>query len=246
VNLFAQGFAWIFDPANNVGPNAIGVRLLEHVWITLLTVAIAVVIAVPIGLLIGHTGKGRSLAVGVSGGIRALPTLGLLTLLALWIGLGVQAPIISLVILAIPSVLAGTYSGVEAIDRVTVDAARAQGMTPWQILGRVEVPLALPLIVGGIRAAVLQVVATATLVAYINAGGLGGYAFSGIANQDYAEVLGGSIVVIALAIAFEIVFAALQRLAVPAGLSAGETRRNRRSTRSSAPRASTPVEGTHP
>ena len=246
MNLLAQGIAWIFDPANHVGPDSIGVRLWEHVWITLLAVGIAVVIAVPIGLLIGHTGKGRSIAVGVSGGIRALPTLGLLTLLALWIGLGVQAPLIALVVLAIPSVLAGTYSGVEAIDRVTIDAARAQGMTAWQLLVRVEVPLALPLIVGGIRAAVLQVVATATLVAYINAGGLGGYAFSGIANSDYAEVLGGSIIVIALAIAFEILFAALQRLAVPAGVSAGSAGRTRRNTRRSAPRAATPVEGTHP
>ncbi|SDR05212.1 osmoprotectant transport system permease protein [Curtobacterium sp. UNCCL20] len=245
MNLFAQGFAWIFDPANNTGSNAILVRLGEHVGITLLTVAIAVVIAVPLGLLIGHTGRGRSLAVGLSGGVRALPTLGLLTLLALWLGLGLEAPVISFVILAIPSILAGTYSGVEAIDRVTIDSARAQGMTPWQVLGKVEIPLALPLIVGGIRAAVLQVVATVTLAAYINAGGLGGYAFSGLANSDYVEVLGGSILVIALAIAFEIVFAALQRLAVPAGVSTGSARQSRRSTPRSAPRASTPVEGTH-
>ncbi|GAA3338820.1 ABC transporter permease [Curtobacterium pusillum] len=246
MNLFAQGIAWIFDPANNTGNNAILVRLGEHVTITLLTVAVAVVIAVPLGLLIGHTGKGRSVAVGLSGGIRALPTLGVLTLLALWLGLGLQAPVIAFVILAIPSILAGTYSGVEAIDRATIDAARAQGMTPWQVLGKVEIPLALPLIVGGIRAAVLQVVATVTLAAYINAGGLGGYAFSGLANSDYVEVLGGSILVIVLAIAFEIVFAALQRLAVPAGVSAGSGRQSRRNTRSSAPRASTPVEGTHP
>ncbi|MGN8050457.1 ABC transporter permease [Curtobacterium sp. 22159] len=246
MNLFAQGIAWIFDPANNTGDNAILVRLGEHVAITLLTVAIATVIAVPLGLLIGHTGKGRSVAVGLSGGVRALPTLGLLTLLALWLGLGLQAPVISFVILAIPSILAGTYSGVEAIDRVTIDAARAQGMTAWQVLGKVEIPLALPLIVGGIRAAVLQVVATVTLAAYINAGGLGGYAFSGLANSDYVEVLGGSILVIVLAIVFEIVFAVLQRLAVPAGVSAGAADRSRRSTRSSAPRASTPVEGTHP
>ncbi|MBT2503957.1 ABC transporter permease [Curtobacterium sp. ISL-83] len=245
MNLFLQGIAWIFAPANNVGQDAILVRLGQHVGITLLTVAIAMVIAVPLGLLIGHTGKGRSLAVGFSGGIRALPTLGLLTLLALWLGLGLQAPIISFVILAIPSILAGTYSGVEAVDRVTIDAARAQGMTAWQILGKVEIPLALPLIVGGIRASVLQVVATVTLAAYINAGGLGGYAFSGLANSDYVEVLGASLVVIALAIAFEIIFAVLQRLAVPAGITAGTARPSRRST-SSAPRASTPVEGTHP
>lgn len=246
MNLFAQGVAWIFAPENNTGSNAILVRLGEHLGITFVTVLIAIVIAVPLGLVIGHTGKGRSLAVGISGGIRSLPTLGVLTLLALWIGLGLEAPIISLVILAIPSILAGTYSGVEAIDRVTIDAARAQGMTAWQVLGRVEIPLALPLIVGGIRAAVLQVIATATLAAYINSGGLGGYAFSGLANSDYVEVLGGSLLVIALAIVSEIVFAALQRLAVPAGVSAGTSGDARRSTRRSGSRAQTPVEGTTP
>lgn len=225
MNLFAQGIAWIFDPANNVGQNAVGVRLWEHVWITLLAVAIAVVIAVPLGLAIGHTGKGRSIAVGVSGGIRALPTLGLLTLLALAIGLGLGAPLISLVVLAIPSVLAGAYSGIESVDPVTVDAAKAQGMTGWQVLWKVEIPLGLPLLIGGLRAAVLQVVATATLAAYVGAGGLGGYFFLGLKTQDYAEMLGASILVIALAIAFEIVFAALQRAAVPKGTADPSARR---------------------
>ncbi|MFZ6993025.1 ABC transporter permease [Curtobacterium sp. RRHDQ66] len=244
MNLFAGAIAWIFDPANSVGANGIPVRLWEHVWITLLTIVIACAIAVPLGLVIGHTGRGKSLAVGFSGGVRALPTLGLLTILALWIGLGIEAPLISLVILAIPSILAGTYSGLEAIDRVTIDAARAQGMTTWQLLTKVEIPLGLPLIVGGIRAAVLQVIATATLAAYINAGGLGGYAFSGLANQDYEEVLGGSLLVIALAIVFEIVFAVLQRLAVPAGITAASAGDGRRDADRSESRASTPLEGT--
>jgi osmoprotectant transport system permease protein len=227
VNLFSSAIAWIFDPKNSVGANGIPIRMFEHVWITLLAVAIACVIAIPLGFLVGHTGRGKGIAVGFSGGVRALPTLGLLTILALWIGLGLEAPLISFVILAIPSILAGAYSGIEAIDPVTVDASRAQGMTEWQILTKVEIPLGLPLLVGGIRASVLQVVATVTLAAYINAGGLGGYAFAGLANQDYTEVLGGSILVIVLAIVFELIFAALQRLAVPAGVSGRAARRNR-------------------
>ncbi len=181
--IIGQAFAWVLDPANHTGPNGIPVRLWEHVWISLLAVAIASVIAVPIGYLIGHTGKARGVAIALSGGIRALPTLGVLTLFGLMLGVNLQAPLLALVILAVPSVLAGAYAGIESVEPVTVDAARAQGMTEWQILTRVEIPLGLPLLVGGVRAAVLQVVATATLAAYVGAGGLGGYVFLGLKTQ---------------------------------------------------------------
>lgn len=229
MNVIAQAFAWILDPANYTGLNAIPLRLWEHVWITLLAVAISAVIAIPIGYAIGHTGRARGFAVAVSGGIRALPTLGVLTIFGLWLGIGLEPPLLALVILAIPSVLAGAYSGVESVDPATVDAARAQGMTGWQILWRVEVPLGLPLLIGGIRAAVLQVVATATLAAYVGAGGLGGYVFLGLKIQDYGEMLGASILVILLAIVFDIVFAAVQRAVVPAGVSGRTARRSRES-----------------
>lgn len=228
--IIGQAFAWVFDPTNYGGYNAIPTRLWEHIWISLLAVLIASVIAVPLGWLIGHTGRARGLAIALSGGIRALPTLGVLTLFGLLLGVGLQAPLLALVILAIPSVLAGAYSGIESVEPVTVDAARAQGMTGWQILTKVEVPLGLPLLIGGIRAAVLQVVATATLAAYVGAGGLGGYVFLGLKTQDYAEMLGASILVIALAIAFEIVFSLLQRAVVPAGVS-GRTAGGRKGSR---------------
>ncbi|WP_420361933.1 ABC transporter permease [Curtobacterium aetherium] len=223
--IIGQAFAWVLDPANHTGPNGIPVRLWEHVWISLLAVAIASVIAVPIGYLIGHTGKARGVAIALSGGIRALPTLGVLTLFGLMLGVNLQAPLLALVILAVPSVLAGAYAGIESVEPVTVDAARAQGMTEWQILTRVEIPLGLPLLVGGVRAAVLQVVATATLAAYVGAGGLGGYVFLGLKTQDYAMMLGASVLVIALAIAFEIVLAVLQRAVVPAGVADRPARR---------------------
>lgn len=234
--ILGQAFAWVFTPANYPGPDGIPALAWQQVWITLLAVAIAAVIAVPIGYAIGHTGRVRGLSIALSGGIRALPTLGVLTIFGLWLGIGLQAPLIALVILAVPSVLAGAYAGVESVDPTTVDAARAMGMTEWQILWKVEIPLGLPLLVGGIRAAVLQVVATATLAAYVGAGGLGSYLFSGLKVQDYPEMLGGSIIVIALAILFEIILALVQRAVVPAGVTAGRrTVRGGRTKRPSSP-----------
>jgi osmoprotectant transport system permease protein len=219
MNLFADAIAWIFDPANYTGLNAIPLRLAQHLIFTLVTLVIASAIAIPLGYLIGHTGRGRGLAVTTSGGLRAIPTLGLLTLVALWVGVGVVAPYVALTVLAIPPILAGAYTGFEAIDRRTVDAARAVGMSELQIVRKVEVPLGLPLLIGGLRSATLQVIATATLAAYVADLGLGRYLFSGLKTRDYAEMLGGSILVILLALVLEGIFALIQRFVVPRGVS---------------------------
>lgn len=237
MNPIQQTFQYILTPANwaSAANNPIGLRLGEHLWYTFIALVITAVIAIPIGFAIGHTGRGRSVAVAISGGARALPTLGVLTLLALLLGVGLKAPILSFVILAIPSVLAGAYSGFEAIDRRTIDAARAVGMTEWQIVTQVEVPLGLPLLIGGLRAAALQIVATATLAAYVGSGGLGTFIFLGLGANDYVQTAVGSILVVALAILLEIVFSILQRLVVPAGVRAGRTSSG--STRASRPRA---------
>ena len=128
------------------------------------------------------------------------PTLGLLTLFGIWIGIGLAAPIIALVILAIPPLLAGAYAGFESVDRGTIDAARAVGMRESQIVRKVELPLGMPIVVGGIRSATLQIIATATLAAYIADDGLGRFIFAGLKTRDYAEMLGGSILVILLAL----------------------------------------------
>jgi len=233
VNLFADAIAWLLDPAHYGGSNGIEVRTVEHLWISLVSLVIAAAIAIPAGFLIGHTGRGKGIAVLVSGGVRALPTLGLISILGLTIGIGVGAPIISFVVLAIPSILAGAYAGFEAVDRRTIDAARASGMTEWQIVSRVELPLGLPLLMGGIRSATLQIIATATLAAYISGGGLGSFIFLGLRTNDYSQMLAGSILVIVLAIVFEGVFAVLQRLVVPAGVRAGQ----RKDVRSGSPRS---------
>lgn len=236
MNLFVDALGWLTDPANWSGPQGIGARLVFHLVFSLAVVAGAIVLALPIGVFIGHTGRGREPAVVVSGALRALPTLGLLTLLALWLGLVIGAPYIALMVLAVPSVLAGAYSGVGGVDRATVDAARAMGMTELQIVLRVELPLAAPTIIGGIRAAVLQVIATATLAAYIGTGGLGTYIFRGLKTGDFTIMLGASILIIALALVLDGMFALLQRLVVPEGVRVRRGAAPLRS-RSSRPRA---------
>lgn len=213
MSVFADTWTWLTTSVQWHGDDGIPHRFLQHLGYTALTVVIAVAIAVPLGLWIGHTGRLRGLAVGFTGGLRALPTLGLLTLVVLWRGIGLTPPITALVVLAIPPLLAGAYAGVESVDRRTVDAARGIGMTEWQVLARVEVPLGLPLLLGGLRSAVLQVVATATVAAYIGLGGLGRYVIDGLAIRDYPEMVGGSLLVVVLALALDGAFALLQRLA---------------------------------
>ncbi|UDY24456.1 ABC transporter permease [Nocardioides sp. Kera G14] len=215
MSVFSEAFDWLTDSAHWQGDDGVTHRLLQHLGYTGLTVVIAAAIAIPIGLWIGHTGRLRWLAVGLSGALRALPTLGLLTLVVLWRGIGLTAPLITLVVLAVPPLLAGAYAGLESIDRRTVDAARAIGMTEWQILIRVEVPLAAGLIVAGLRSATLQVIATATIAAYIGLGGLGRFLIDGVAVRDYPQTLAGSLVVVVTALVVDAVFAGAQKLATP-------------------------------
>lgn len=229
MTLFAEALAWLLDPANWAGTAGIGAQLAFHLVFSLCVVAAASVIALPAGVLVGHTGRGREAAVLTSGGLRALPTLGVLTLVALAVGIGIVAPFVALVVLALPSVLAGAYAGVGAVDRRTVDAARAMGMTERQIIGKVELPIAMPTLIGGVRAAVLQVVATATLAAYTGGPGLGTFLFLGLKTRDYALMLGASLLIIALALVLDGVFALVQRLVVPEGVRLGRSATNLRS-----------------
>jgi len=221
MNFLTETVAWLLDPVNWAGDGGIPTRLAQHLLFTVVTLLVSIAIAVPAGFAIGHTGRGRGVAVATSGAVRAIPTLGLLTLVALWVGIGLNAPFVALTVLAIPPLLAGAYTGFEAIDRKIIDAARAVGMSEAQILIKVELPLGLPLLIGGLRSATLQVVATATLAAYIADFGLGRYLFEGLRTRDYGQMLGGSILVIVLAIVLEGVFALVQKLVVPRGVTAG-------------------------
>ena len=213
MNYLRQAFSWLTDSSNWSGASGIPARIGEHLLITAIVVGLAAAIAVPVGVLVGHTRRGAAAVGAVTGAARSIPTLGLLTVFGLAFGIGLKAPVLALVILAIPSLLAGTYAGIQAIDPAIPSAAKAVGMSPAQVIEKVEIPLALPVIVGGIRAAVLQVIATATLAAYISDTGLGRYLFSGLKSRDYTQMLGGAFVVILLALLMEVILASLQRAA---------------------------------
>lgn len=239
MNLFAEAFGLLFDGANWGGSTGYGSRLLEHLWYSGLAMGLAALVAVPVGLYIGHTGRGRNVAVAFSGGLRALPTLGVLVLLGLLFGIGLTGPILTFSVLGIPPLLAGVYAGIQAVDRPAIDAARAVGMTEWQILGRVEIPLALPLIISGFRAATLQVVSTVTLGAFLGLGGLGRDIFTGLTTRDFPLLLASSLLVTALALVVDGVFAMVQRLVIPRGVVAAAGRTPDSARTSSRPAVST-------
>jgi osmoprotectant transport system permease protein len=213
-------FGWLFDPANWSGPTGVPQRLVEHLGYTALTLLIALVIAVPLGAWIGHTNKGGFLVVGLANGLRALPTLGLLVLLVGAIGIGLLGPLIALVVLAVPPILAGTYAGVRNVDPAIVDAAHGMGMRGRDVLFQVELPNALPLIIGGVRSSVLQVISTATIAAFVALGGLGRFIVDGLAVRDFGQMIGGSVLVALLAIVADLLLAGLQKLLVSPGLQA--------------------------
>ncbi len=213
-------FGWLFDPANWTGSGGIPARLVEHLGYVALAMIIALVIALPVGAWVGHTGRGGFLVVGSANALRALPTLGVLILLVTPFGLSIIGPLIALVVLAVPPLLAGTYAGGRNVDPAVVDAARGMGMRGGEVLWRVELPNALPLIIGGVRSAVLQVISTATIAAYVGLGGLGRYIFDGLAQRDFPQMIGGSLLVALLAIVVDLLLAALQKVIVSPGLQA--------------------------
>lgn len=209
---------WLADPANWTGPAGVPTRLLEHLGYSSLAVLIGLVVAVPLGALVGHTGRGGFLVVGAANSVRALPDFGMLLLLALLLGIGLLPAVIVLAVLAIPPLLAGTYAGIRNVDRATVDAATGMGMSGWQVLWKVELPNALPLMFGGLRSAALQVIATTAIAAFIGLGGLGRFLIDGLRTRDYPEMAAGALLVAALALLVEGVLALVERSTVSRGL----------------------------
>ena len=228
-------WGWLTDGAHWKGSDGIATRLLEHLEYSAVSLLVAAVIAIPLGLVIGHTGRGRVIGVGVTGAMRAIPSLGLLFLSVMTLGdtwtgdVGLYAPVFAvLAILAIPPILAGTYAGIEQVDPAARDAAKGMGMRGTQVLWRVEVPCALPLIASGLRSATLQVIATATLAASVSLGGLGRFLIDGIQVRDYPQMAGGAVLVAALALTVDLVLAGLPRLVVSPGLTGRTARRTGR------------------
>jgi osmoprotectant transport system permease protein len=217
---------WLTDTAHWAGEDGIPQRILEHLYYSGVAVLIAAVIAIPLGLFVGHTGRGRFAVVNAAGAARAIPSLGLLFIAVLLLGprlSGDSAFVIPteivLVVLAIPPVLAGAYSGVEDVDPATRDAARGMGMRGIEVLTKVELPCAMPLIFSGLRSGTLQVVATATIAATVGLGGLGRFLIDGLSVRDFGQMAGGAVLVALLALAVDLVFAIVQRYAVSPGLT---------------------------
>jgi osmoprotectant transport system permease protein len=216
---------WLTDPAQWSGQDGIPTRALQHLEYSVVTLLVAAVIAIPVGLLVGHTGRGRSL-VSVANAMRAVPSLGLLFAISLWVGPKIHGSlafvipsIIVLVLLAIPPILSGTYAGIESVDPAARDAAKGMGMRGSEVLRVVELPCALPLLMSGLRSAALQVIATATIASSVSLGGLGRYLIDGLASSQYEVMAGGAVCVAALALLMDLVMAGLQRAVVSPGLT---------------------------
>lgn len=217
MNAVSGAWTWLTTGANWSGPDGAWHRLGEHLWLTVICLLISCAIALPVALALGHIGRGGALAINISNVGRAVPTFAVLVLLLLSpIGTHGDWPtIIALVLFAIPPLLTNAYVGVREVDRDVVQAASGMGMTGWQVLSRVELPLAMPLIMTGVRSAAVQVVATASLAALPGGGGLGRIITAGFSRADTPEVVAGAFLVAVLAMAVEVVFVVLERLLDP-------------------------------
>jgi osmoprotectant transport system permease protein len=228
--------AWLTDPANWQGPTGIPTRLFEHLWISVISLAAATLVALPIGLYIGHTGRLANLAINIANIGRAIPSYSLLVMvlpisLALApvlgyspsLGLNFIPTFTAMVLLAIPPILVNAYAGLQSVDRDLIEAGRGTGMREGGILRDIELPIASPIIVGGFRTATLNVIATATIGAVVSFGGLGRYIFDGRQRgvAGTPELISGAILVAALAIGVDLVLSVVQRWLTPRALRAG-------------------------
>ncbi|SDS62977.1 ABC transporter permease [Actinoplanes derwentensis] len=215
-----MNLSYLLDPAHwDLGASGgIPMLILDHLGYVALALLAGTIIALPVGLYIGHTGKGSFIAINAGNAGRSLPTLGLLMLMVTLLGLGLLPVLIALTVLVIPPILTSSYAGMRNVDQRVVDAARGMGMHPWQVLTRVELPMALPVMMGGFRNAAIQVVATATVAAAVGRSGLGRLLIDGLAVNDYSRVLAGAIVVAALAVLVDLFLALIQRWIVSPGL----------------------------
>ncbi|MFE6489630.1 ABC transporter permease [Streptomyces sp. NPDC057757] len=215
---------WLNDffsaPDRRSGPDSIVHRVSEHLLLSGEALLFAALLAVPLGLLIGYTGRGVTVVTALAGAARAPPTLGLVTLAVLLAGVGDTAVLFPLVALAAPPLLVAAVEGVRGTDTDVRDAARGIGLTHPQVLIQVCLPSAAPTLLAGFRTATVQVIATATVAAYVGLGGLGRYVIDGLATRQYAVTVGGALLVVLLAVGAQLFFALLARFALPPGVRA--------------------------
>jgi len=226
MNLLGDVARWFTDPAHYQGTDAIQTRILEHLEVSGLAVLVGLLVALPAGLYLGHTGRFAFVAVNVANIGRAIPSLAAIalaipiagTLLGVQHGLGFWPTFFALIPLAIPPILTNAYVAVRGVDRDVIEAARGMGVGEVGILRRIEIPLALPLILAGIRTAAVNVIATATLGALVAFGGLGRYIVDGLALQEYDRLFAGALLVALLAIAVEVALSTFERAAISPGI----------------------------
>jgi osmoprotectant transport system permease protein len=218
MELLGSVVAWFADPAHWTGSDGIPVRMLEHLEMSGAAVATGLVIALPIGIALGHWGRFGNLAINVSNVGRAIPSFAVLVIAFQIFGLGNYPWFAALVLLAIPPMLTNSYIAVRDVDPEVKDAARGMGMREGRLLRAVELPLALPLIMAGVRTAAVQVVATATLAALIAGGGLGRYIIDGLGRRQDDQVFAGALLVALLALAVELSFSAVEQIVSPRGI----------------------------
>ncbi|GAB3149302.1 hypothetical protein GCM10027290_35320 [Micromonospora sonneratiae] len=219
MNPIDQALVWLNDPLNWTNPGGILDRLGEHLVISAAAVAIGCLVAWPIGLWLGHTGRGGALVVLISNLTLAIPTIALLTILPLtFLGFGKPPVIIALAVFAVPPLLANAYTGVRQVDPEARDAARGMGLSAGQLLRRVELPLAVPYLAAGFRTATVQVVATAALASFVNGGGLGQIISAGFGlgiSVGGGQILAGGVLIALLALLVEVILAGVERLVTP-------------------------------
>lgn len=216
MSLVGDTARWLVDGEHWSGPDGIPARLLEHLTVSVSAVVLAAALALPLACWLGHVGRGGTLVVALANASRAVPTFAVLVLLvATPVGFGDRATVVALVLFAVPPLLTNAYVGVRDVDRDAKDAARGMGMSGWQLLRKVELPLALPLVMAGVRTASVQVVATATLAAYVGGGGLGRFVADGFGRADQPMTVAGGVLVGALALVTEVGLGAVQRRVTP-------------------------------
>ncbi|SRR5579884_705241 len=223
MSIVAEVARWLADPAHWGGSDGIPTRVAEHVALSAAATGVAVVLALPLGVYLGHARRFDFGAINIGNIGRALPSLALLAFalpvsFALGLGLGFWPTLFAMVPLGIPPILTNSVTAVREVDRDVVDAARGMGMSGWELMRLVEIPIAAPLIIAGVRNAAVAIVATATLGAVVAGGGLGRYLVDGLARQEYARLVAGAMLVALLAIATELVFGLFERLVVSAGV----------------------------
>ncbi|AHF79166.1 ABC transporter integral membrane protein (plasmid) [Sodalis praecaptivus] len=240
---------WVMDSSHWLGEEGAITLIMQHVVFSVITLGLSLVIAFPVGCYVGHTGRGRVALVGLANALRALPSFGLIILLVILCGplfesdLAFIVPcLVVLMVLALPPIMVGVYSGITAIDPAVIDAAIGIGYSPWRRLLLVEIPCALPLILSGVRSALLQIISTATIAAYVSLGGLGRLIIDGRAQNDYPQMVAGAVLVALLALVTDCLFILLIRYFVSPGLlrrSAKVTMSQRNQPHSQTPFSST-------